>query len=75
MALFCNCQHSGFGSVQFYTGASERTPVSYHVTSFEDPVEGKVPVGLVKSPGYARAAGIVQGGPLHLIKPRKPLPF
>lgn len=61
--------------MRFYTGTRERAPVSYHVTGLEDPVEGKVPVGLVKSPGDALAARVIQGGPLHLTKARKPLPL
>lgn len=50
-------------------------PVFYHVTSFEDPIEGKVPVCFVKSPSDAWAGWIIQGGPLYLIKSREPLPF
>lgn len=61
--------------LRFYTGTRERAPVSYHVTGLEDPVEGKVPVGLVKSPGDALAARVIQGSPLHLTKARKPLPL
>lgn len=61
--------------LRFYTGTCERTAASYHVTGLEDPVEGKVPVGLVKSPGDARVAWVIQGGPFYLIKARKPLPL
>lgn len=50
-------------------------PVFYHVTSFKDPVEGKVLVGLVKSPGNTWAGWVRQGGPLYLIETREPLPF
>lgn len=45
-------------------------PVSYHVTGFEDPIEGEVLVSLVESSGNTWGGGVVQGGPSQLIKPR-----
>lgn len=55
-------------------GVSEIQPkllhpyVMYHVTSFEDPIEGKVFVGLVESSSDAWRGGIIQGGPPQFIK-------
>lgn len=42
--------------------------MSYHVTSFEDPIEGKVFVGLVESSSDAWRGGVIQGGPPQFIK-------
>lgn len=48
---------------------------SYHVTSFEDPIEGKVPVGLAKGSSDPRGGGVIQGGPPQLVEPGEPVPL
>lgn len=49
--------------------------VSYHVTSFKDPVEGKVLVGFVESSSNTRGSGVIQGGPPQLVESRQTLPL
>lgn len=43
--------------------------LSHHVTSFEDPIEGKVLVGLAEGSSDARVSGVIQGGPPQLVEP------
>lgn len=49
--------------------------MSYHVTSFEDPIEGKVLVSLVESTSNAKGGRVVKGSPPQILKPWQSIPL
>jgi len=54
---------------------SPSSPVSYHVTGFEDPEEGEVLIGLAERSGNSGDGGVLQGGPPHVVEPGETLPL
>lgn len=49
--------------------------ISYHMSSFKDPVEGKVFVCLVESTSLVLCLWILQCCPFHLVEVLEPIPF
>lgn len=47
----------------------------YHMSSFEDPVEGKVLVGLIESSSLARCLWVLQCCPFHFVEVLESSPF
>lgn len=54
---------------------SAKKNIVYHMSSFEDPVEGKVLVGLIESSSLALCLWVLQCRPFHFVEVLESIPF